>query len=56
MDQLKDTLSAVDVTLSPEHSARLDEVSRIELGFPHDFLRQDFVRGFMTGNTTVEKG
>jgi aryl-alcohol dehydrogenase-like predicted oxidoreductase len=55
MEQLKDTLAAVDVTLSPEHLARLDEVSKIELGFPHDFLRQDFVRGFMTGNTTIEK-
>lgn len=28
-----------DVVLSPDHLQRLDAVSRIELGFPHDFLR-----------------
>jgi aryl-alcohol dehydrogenase-like predicted oxidoreductase len=28
-----------DVVLSPDHLDRLDAASRIELGFPHDFLR-----------------
>lgn len=56
LDQLKDTLAAVDVELSPEHLARLDEVSKIELGFPHDFLSSDMVHGFMTGNTNTTKG
>jgi hypothetical protein len=32
------------VKLRSEDLARLDEVSRIELGFPHDFLRSDGVR------------
>lgn len=37
-DQLRDNLGALSVTLSPDQLARLDETTRIELGFPHDFL------------------
>jgi aryl-alcohol dehydrogenase-like predicted oxidoreductase len=37
-DQLRDNLACLDVELSPEHTARLNEVSAIELGFPHQFL------------------
>ncbi len=37
-DQLTPSLSSVDVTLEPAHRARLDAVSAIEPGFPHDFL------------------
>lgn len=33
----------------PEQLARLDEVSAIELGFPHDFLASETVQGFLTG-------
>jgi aryl-alcohol dehydrogenase-like predicted oxidoreductase len=36
--QLVDNLGCVDVTLGPEHLARLDEVSKIERGFPYDFI------------------
>jgi aryl-alcohol dehydrogenase-like predicted oxidoreductase len=38
--QLDDNLGCLDFELSPAHKQRLDEVSRIELGFPHDFLAQ----------------
>jgi aryl-alcohol dehydrogenase-like predicted oxidoreductase len=34
MDQLEANLSALDVTLGPEHEARLTEVSRPQLNFP----------------------
>jgi aryl-alcohol dehydrogenase-like predicted oxidoreductase len=36
-EQIEDSLGAVDVELTPEELDRLDAVSRIELGFPHDF-------------------
>lgn len=39
VSQLIDNLGCVDVTLSPEHLARLDAVSKIELGFPYDFIK-----------------
>jgi len=38
LTQLRDNLGALDVKLSAEHLARLDDVSRVELGFPMDFL------------------
>lgn len=53
--QLEDTLGAVNITLADAHLARLDEASKIELGFPHDFLRQDYVRQFTTGGTTITR-
>ena len=37
--QLVDNIGCVDVTLSPEHLARLDESSAIERGFPYDFIK-----------------
>jgi aryl-alcohol dehydrogenase-like predicted oxidoreductase len=39
-EQLEDNLGCLDFDLDPEDKARLDEVSQIELGFPHDFLAQ----------------
>jgi aryl-alcohol dehydrogenase-like predicted oxidoreductase len=36
--QLADNLGALDWSLSPEQMARLDAVSKIDLGFPHGFL------------------
>lgn len=44
LHQLEDNLGCLDLELSEEHLARLDEVSQIDLGFPHHFLRQDTVR------------
>jgi len=37
-EQIKDVLGATEVTLSEEQMTRLHEVSKIELGFPHDFI------------------
>lgn len=37
-EQIQDVLGATEVTLSAEQMARLHEVSKIELGFPHDFI------------------
>ena len=38
LNQLRDNLSCLDVALSEEQLRLLDESSKIELGFPHDFL------------------
>ena len=50
-DQLLDNLKAAGLTLSAEHMKRLDEVSAIKLGFPHDFLAGDQVRSIAYGGT-----
>ena len=50
LDQLQDNLGALKVVLGPEQLARLDEISRIELGFPHDFLAQPFTTRLVHGD------
>jgi aryl-alcohol dehydrogenase-like predicted oxidoreductase len=49
--QLQDNLSALEVELSSEHLRRLDEVSEVDLGFPHNFLVQDNIREIVSGGT-----
>lgn len=51
--QLQDNLGALNVTLSGEHLARLDDVSRIDLGFPHAMLASDGIRRSVTGARTT---
>ncbi len=56
LTQFQDNLASLDVSLSPEHLQRLDEVSQIELGFPHDFLQNNDIRDRLFGGTfnTIE--
>jgi aryl-alcohol dehydrogenase-like predicted oxidoreductase len=53
VEQIADTLGAVAVSLSAAQLAALDEVSRVSLGFPHDFLASsgvlDLVRSEVRG-------
>jgi aryl-alcohol dehydrogenase-like predicted oxidoreductase len=45
--QLQDNLGALQVKLDAEHLARLDAASKIELGFPHDFLASQEIRNIV---------
>jgi aryl-alcohol dehydrogenase-like predicted oxidoreductase len=47
--QVKDNLACVGVKLATAHVERLDAVSRIEMGFPHDFFATDMVRSLSSG-------
>ena len=47
--QVKDNLTCVDIRLDPALVERLDTVSRIEMGFPHDFYATEMVRSFASG-------
>ncbi len=47
--QLKDNLDCVKVTLSDQQLAQLEQVSHIELGFPHDFFNQEMPQSFIFG-------
>jgi aryl-alcohol dehydrogenase-like predicted oxidoreductase len=42
--QIKDNLGCLSFQLTPEQMQRLDEISKIELGFPHDFLASETIR------------
>jgi aryl-alcohol dehydrogenase-like predicted oxidoreductase len=44
VDQLKENLKAVDFTLGFEHLERLQQVSKISLGFPGDFFNEENVK------------
>jgi len=48
--QLEDNLAAVDVVLSDDQIRRLDAVSAIPLGYPHELLAAADQRATMTGN------
>ena len=47
--QLQDNLAALDITLSAEQQVRLDAVSKIELGFPHDLLTSPAIHSIFGG-------
>jgi hypothetical protein len=47
--QVKDNLACVGVNLAPAHIERLNAVSRIEIGFPHEFFGMDMVRSLSSG-------
>ncbi len=47
VSHVEDNLKCVDVKLSEENIKQLDEVSQIELGFPHDFFKADMVKNFV---------
>ena len=47
--QLRENLGCLDFTLGPDPLARLDAASKIDLGFPHEFLVQ--ARSYIFGKT-----
>ncbi|WP_437275292.1 aldo/keto reductase [Sorangium sp. So ce375] len=51
--QLEDNLAALDVRLTDGQRARLDQVSAVELGFPHDFLARPLSRSVMFGDVKI---
>ena len=49
--QINDNLVCMEFVLSDDRIQRLNEVSKIELGFPHDFLSTDAIRNIIYGGT-----
>jgi aryl-alcohol dehydrogenase-like predicted oxidoreductase len=50
-DQMRQNLECLQITLKPRQVARLDKVSHIELGFPHEFLSSETIRKVVYGDT-----
>jgi aryl-alcohol dehydrogenase-like predicted oxidoreductase len=48
--QIKDNLGCLDFELTEDQLKRLDEKSKIEIGFPHDFM-SEAAKIFLYGNT-----
>jgi len=51
LSQLKDNLGCLDFELTHDQMDRLNKVSEIKLGFPHDFLSSEEIRRITLGNT-----
>jgi aryl-alcohol dehydrogenase-like predicted oxidoreductase len=49
--QIKDNLACLEYELSNELIQRLNEISKIELGFPHDFLNSEMIKEIIYGGT-----
>jgi aryl-alcohol dehydrogenase-like predicted oxidoreductase len=49
LSQLEDNLASIEFTLDEKHLQKLDAVSRVELGFPHDFFANELVQNFAFG-------
>jgi aryl-alcohol dehydrogenase-like predicted oxidoreductase len=52
--QLNDNLQAATLELSPEQMQQLDGASRVEAGYPHDYLQSGSVTRFLYGGTKIE--
>lgn len=48
---LQDSLGSVKVVLNQNELTRLHEVSKVEMGFPHDFLSADAIKDNLYGGT-----
>jgi aryl-alcohol dehydrogenase-like predicted oxidoreductase len=51
LEQLRDNLGCLDFGLGQDELQALDHASRIDLGFPHDFLAADSLRKILYGDT-----
>jgi hypothetical protein len=51
MQQLENNLGTLEVSLDAAQMAKLEEASKIELGFPHDMLSRALIRDGVTGGT-----
>jgi aryl-alcohol dehydrogenase-like predicted oxidoreductase len=51
LSQVEDNLGCLDFEIPPELITRLNDTSRIDLGFPHEFLAQDSIRQNIYGET-----
>jgi aryl-alcohol dehydrogenase-like predicted oxidoreductase len=49
VEQLEQNMAATEVQLDEQQLARLDNISAVDLGFPHEFLARDNVRKMLLG-------
>jgi aryl-alcohol dehydrogenase-like predicted oxidoreductase len=49
LEQFKDNLACLELTLNDDQVGRLDRASQIEMGFPHHFYAMDHVKGMVFG-------
>jgi len=48
-EQIKDTLGAAEIVIPDEQLKKLDDASKIELGFPHEFFAAGYIKDLIFG-------
>jgi aryl-alcohol dehydrogenase-like predicted oxidoreductase len=51
VSQVEDNLGCLDFTLTNKQMSKLDDLGKIELGFPHDFLAKEHIKDIVYGGT-----
>lgn len=54
LEQLQENIACLEFELTSEQLDRLNAVSAIELGFPHDFLKSELVQSFAFGGVIAQ--
>ncbi|MDI5986483.1 aldo/keto reductase [Halomonas sp. M4R5S39] len=53
--QIEDNLGALEFSLDDQQLTRLNEISEVDLGFPHDFITGEFVNDIITGGARIAR-
>jgi hypothetical protein len=51
VEQIEDNLGCIKINLSNDQMDKLHDSSKIDLGFPHEFLKKDATRSHLYGGT-----
>jgi aryl-alcohol dehydrogenase-like predicted oxidoreductase len=54
-EQLENNLGSLNTHLSPDQIKRLDDISRVEMGFPHVHLANPMVKQAISGGVEVQR-
>jgi aryl-alcohol dehydrogenase-like predicted oxidoreductase len=54
VSQIKDNLGSIDIELSTRQLKRLNSLSEIDIGFPHEFLSKPYIRSIITGDSSSQ--
>lgn len=54
LQQIQENIASLEFELTPDQLKRLDDISAIELGFPHDFLKSEMVQNFAFGGVIAQ--
>ena len=55
LEQLENNLDALNTQLSPDQIKRLDDISRVEMGFPHAVLANPMIKQTISGGVEVHR-
>jgi aryl-alcohol dehydrogenase-like predicted oxidoreductase len=55
LEQLENNLGALNTHLSPDQIKRLDDISRVEMGFPHAILANPTIKQTISGGVEVHR-